>query len=72
MPLYEFRCKKCGNIFEQLILSSDEEDSLVCPSCGEREICRLMSSFSCGSPSSGKGLSGGQASACSPSPSGFS
>jgi len=72
MPIYEFKCNKCGNVFEQLILSSDEEDKLTCTSCGEKDTCRLMSSFSCGSTSFSKGLSSGQSSACSPSPSGFS
>ena len=69
MPLYEFKCNRCESTFEKLILSSDEEDNVICPSCGEGDTCRLMSSFSCGS---GKALSSGGSSACSPSPSGFS
>ncbi len=72
MPIYEFRCNRCGITFEQLILSSDEEEEVSCPSCGERDTCRLMSSFSCGSSGIGKALSSGGSSACSPSPSGFS
>ena len=72
MPLYEFKCNRCESTFEQLILSSDEEDNVICPSCGERDTSRLMSSFSCGSSGMGKALSSGGSSACSPSPSGFS
>jgi putative FmdB family regulatory protein len=73
MPIYEFKCNKCEKIFEQLIFSSDEEENLACPSCGQRGVAsRLMSSFSSGSPSSGKGLSSGLSSSCAPSSGGFS
>jgi len=65
MPIYEFRCNRCDNTFEQLVLSSSEEDTVTCPSCGDNDTSRLMSSFSCGSSGTGS-------SACSPSPSGFS
>jgi putative FmdB family regulatory protein len=72
MPIYEFKCNKCEKIFEQLIFSSDEEEKLACPSCGQSDTSRLMSSFSSGSPSSGKGLSSGFSSSCAPSSGGFS
>jgi len=72
MPIYEFKCNKCGKNFEQLIFSSDEEEKLACPSCGERDTCRLMSLFSSGSPNSGKSLSSGLSSSCSSSSGGFS
>ena len=49
MPIYEFQCKKCGNTFEQLMFPSDPDDIAVCPTCGENDTCRLMSSFSCAS-----------------------
>jgi putative FmdB family regulatory protein len=70
MPIYEFKCNKCGAIFEQLVFPSDGEDNAICPSCGEGDTCRLMSSFSCGKTS--KGLGSGLPSACSTSPRGFS
>ena len=72
MPIYEFKCNKCGNIFEQLVFSSDKEEELTCPSCGERDTCRLMSLFSSGSSNSGKSLSSGLSSSCSSSSGGFS
>ena len=59
MPIYEFKCNKCGNSFEQLIFSSDEEEKLACPLCGESDTCKLMSSFSSGSSSSCSTSSGG-------------
>ena len=72
MPIYEFKCNKCGNNFEQLIFSSTEEETLACPLCGERDTCRLMSLFSSGSSSPGKGFGGGLSSSCSSSSGGFS
>jgi putative FmdB family regulatory protein len=71
MPIYEYRCNKCGEVFEQLVLVSDCEDGFCCPSCGHESTCRLMSSFSCGS-SSGKGQSGISSAGSSPSSGGFS
>jgi putative FmdB family regulatory protein len=72
MPIYEFKCNRCGYTFEQLILSSHEEKNVNCPSCREGDTSKLMSSFSCGSGGIGKAVSSGGSSACSPSPRGFS
>ena len=33
MPIYEFRCTRCGKVFEELQIRSDA-DSPVCPECG--------------------------------------
>jgi putative FmdB family regulatory protein len=49
MPIYEFQCRKCGKTFEMLMFPSDSDDIAECPTCGENDTCRLMSSFSCGS-----------------------
>jgi putative FmdB family regulatory protein len=72
MPIYEFKCKKCENVFEQLIFSSGEEEQLACPSCGQSDVSRLMSLFSSGSTNSGKSLGSGFSSSCSSSSGGFS
>ena len=72
MPIYEYKCNKCGTIFEQLFFPSDKDDRFTCPSCGDRDTCRLLSSFSCGSASSGGDLSSGMGHSCSSSPGGFS
>ena len=68
MPIYEFKCNACGQIFEQLVFASDDEKDLLCPSCGKADACRLMSSFSCGASTPG-GLS---PASCGPSTGGFS
>jgi len=64
MTIYEFRCNKCGNIFEELVFSSDKDESFSCPECGDSDVCRVLSSFSSGSSSSGSSLG---ASSCAPS-----
>ncbi|MGM0426162.1 MAG: FmdB family zinc ribbon protein [Thermodesulfobacteriota bacterium] len=70
MPIYEFRCKKCNNVFESLCFRSDGSDRGVCPQCGEEDSEKLMSTFSSATSGSGPGLDTG-ASACA-SPGGFS
>ncbi|RLC32333.1 MAG: zinc ribbon domain-containing protein [Deltaproteobacteria bacterium] len=45
MPIYEFRCKKCGRVFEYLVFKSDEPHA-PCPSCGADDAERIMSTFS--------------------------
>jgi putative FmdB family regulatory protein len=67
MPIYEYKCNRCGHSFEQIVFPSDDESSFECPSCGKKDICRLISAFSCGSSESGSGLSGSVSSGCSPS-----
>lgn len=43
MPLYEYKCAKCGNTFEQLVLGRGEQ--VRCPKCNG-DVEKLMSSFS--------------------------
>lgn len=44
MPIYEFRCLKCGHIFELLKLKkSDEEIKMRCPKCKSKNIERALS-----------------------------
>jgi len=57
MPIYEFKCRKCGSVFESLCFRSSGEDKGACPSCGEQESDKLLSTFS--SVSSGSGDSFG-------------
>jgi putative FmdB family regulatory protein len=41
MPIYEYRCQKCGEVSEVLLLG--REDTPVCTSCGSSELTKLMS-----------------------------
>jgi putative FmdB family regulatory protein len=46
MPIHEFQCKKCGNIFEYLCFRRDDRDHARCPSCDHEEVEMLLSTFS--------------------------
>lgn len=70
MPIYEYRCEACGDVFERLVFSSDKDEPVECPACGKSETRRQLSAFSCGS--AGEGLGSALASGCGPSSGGFS
>lgn len=42
MPIYEFECSACGNVFERLQKLS-EADPTDCPECGKPRIKRRLS-----------------------------
>mgnify|MGYP006285519969 FL=1 len=69
MPVYEFKCVKCGFEFERIVFPSDT-GSVVCPQCEAANAERLLSTF-CSTHSSGN-LKSDQGTSCSPSPTGFS
>lgn len=45
MPIYEFRCRKCGKRFSVLTLRVSEKVAPVCERCGSRTADRLLSRF---------------------------
>jgi putative FmdB family regulatory protein len=50
MPVYEYRCQKCGKRFE-VTAHLDERDKLaVCPKCHGKEVELVISSFTCAPP----------------------
>ena len=59
MPIYEYRCRKCGEVFERFQKVNEGGDNLTCPYCGGRKPEKVLSSFS-----SSKGLE--SASSCGP------
>ena len=75
MPIYEYRCPKCSNVFEELVFGSVVPP---CPKCGEARTDRLLScaclhmpapsrvgqTVSYPSAGSCKGCSGGSCSTC--------
>ena len=34
MPIYEYRCRKCGNVFEEWVKTFDSPELEPCPKCG--------------------------------------
>ena len=45
MPLYEYRCRKCGTEFEHIVFLTDKAP-VTCPKCGGKRTERLLSVFS--------------------------
>lgn len=45
MPIYEYRCRKCGKRFSMLTLRVSETVTPECTKCGSRAADRLMSRF---------------------------
>lgn len=45
MPIYEYDCKKCGRLFEELLSSSEDSSGVTCPACNSRRVKRRFSLF---------------------------
>lgn len=58
MPIYEFICKPCDHVFEELFASSTEKRKVLCPRCGGRDVARKFSVFGTRSGGDGGGFSG--------------
>ena len=46
MPIYEFKCLKCGNFFEFLFMGETDRVEMKCPKCQSEEFERVLSSTS--------------------------
>ena len=53
MPIYEYKCQKCGEEFELLRNMSDSDKGITCPKCGEKSPKRVLSVFGTTSSNSG-------------------
>jgi len=43
MPIYDFRCAKCGHEMEILVRASLEKETPTCIECGSTKLKRLIS-----------------------------
>ncbi|KJS12558.1 MAG: hypothetical protein JL56_05995 [Desulfotomaculum sp. BICA1-6] len=43
MPIYEFKCRDCGTITENLVFTIKERDLCTCRNCGGNSTERIMS-----------------------------
>ncbi len=56
MPIFEYRCKNCKKIFEELV--RNKEQVITCPECNKSDVEKLMSaSVQIGGESKGGGSS---------------
>lgn len=53
MPIYLYRCKKCGEVFEYLSMSATEKPK--CGKCGNQNLEKLPTAFGIRMGESGSG-----------------
>lgn len=45
MPIYEFKCNSCQQVFDELVPMNTQGDLLKCRKCGQVGARRLVSAF---------------------------
>jgi len=53
MPVYEYKCRRCGHKFEALQRLGENGENLKCPHCGESKPEKVFST--CASSQTGAG-----------------
>ncbi len=44
MPIFEYKCAKCGKI-SSILLKNSDESGVKCPDCGSKKLAKQMSAF---------------------------
>lgn len=71
MPIYEYRCDQCRNLFEVLVSSANTAEPTSCPKCGSNMVKKTISTASFRINSGSQAIPSGALSGCS-SKGGFS
>lgn len=50
MPVYEFRCAKCGTLYEVTCRWVERARKAVCPKCGSDKAKPVITAFACEAP----------------------
>jgi putative FmdB family regulatory protein len=62
MPIYEYRCSRCGEQFDRFVRTAAETRETACPACSSRSVVKVPSTFALGkapaSPGSGASCCG--------------
>jgi putative FmdB family regulatory protein len=51
MPVYQYKCKSCGKVFEITCHLSEREELAACPDCGSKDVQQVFSTFTSPPPS---------------------
>ncbi len=57
MPIFEYKCEKCGQDFERLVSGANPEVS--CPKCASKDVKKKFSVFGMSGVDKSSGSSGG-------------
>ena len=57
MPIFEYRCSDCNEVFEELVLGR-REARVECPQCGQTHVKQLVSRFAAQTSSKNASSSG--------------
>ena len=60
MPVYDYKCRQCGKVFEKFLRSLAAADSVQCEKCGSAKVKKMVSC--CAISSGGKSESAGSSS----------
>ena len=66
MPIYEYRCRQCGEKFDKLVRCTTDETELSCPSCGSEQTEKLLSVFGTSGFSTTPNFTSSSSSSCQP------
>jgi putative FmdB family regulatory protein len=57
MPIFEFKCNKCEEFFEVIVMGSGDDKEINCPKCKSEEFHRVVSTtnYKMGNSGSGSG-----------------
>ncbi len=64
MPIYEYRCDQCRNLFEILATSTTVGGEISCPKCGSPKVKKTISASSFRISSGGSAIPSGALSGC--------
>ncbi|MBI3006175.1 MAG: zinc ribbon domain-containing protein [Ignavibacteriales bacterium] len=43
MPIFDYRCNKCGGLYDVFHKVREVQEDVLCPSCGSHDYKKLMS-----------------------------
>lgn len=46
MPIFEYQCQDCGEIFECLVFQGEEDEKIECKKCKSTNVKKLLSTGS--------------------------
>ena len=53
MPIFEYRCNKCGHGFEELVACDKKGQKVACPECESKDTAKQLSTFALGKSTGG-------------------